>query len=69
MQQVREAAIQKIIAVCPEYKEKVEDVLDEWAEVRGLDFRDNVPDKEVTEIIEILCEEIRLREEIIRHEA
>ena len=73
MQQVREAAVQSIIAVCPEYKEEVEHVLDEWAEVRGLDFREYVPEKEVSEIIEILCaeirlrDEIRLREEIIRH--
>jgi hypothetical protein len=28
-----------------------------WAKVKGLNFTDTVPDQEIDEIIEILCEE------------
>jgi hypothetical protein len=57
---IRESAIQKIIAFCPDYKrEEIEDLLDEWAEIRRLDFHDFVPEGEVDTLIEVLHEEIK----------
>jgi len=57
---IREAAIQKIMAFCPDYKrEELEEFLDQWAEIRGLNFHDFVPEGEVDELIEMLHEEIK----------
>jgi len=67
--QEREAAIGKITAVCRFYKrEEVSVLLDEWAKAKELNFTDFVPDQEIDEIIEILCEEIKYVEQI-RHVA
>ena len=56
----RAAAIGSIIASCPNYRrEEVADLLDEWAETKGMDFHAYVPDDEVDEIIETLREESR----------
>ena len=60
--QEREAAIGKIMASCRGYNRKeVEDLLADWAKVKGLNFTDYVPDQEADEIIEILREEIVFR--------
>jgi len=57
--QEREVAIGQIMAACRYSRNEVEDLLAEWADAKGLNFTDYVPDADVDEIIEILHEEIQ----------
>jgi len=57
--QEREAAIGQIMAACRYSREEVEDLLALWAEAKGLNFTDYVPDADIDEIIEILHEEMQ----------
>ena len=57
--QEREVAIGQIMAACRYSRNVVEDLLAEWADAKGLNFTDYVPDADVDEIIEILHEEIQ----------
>ena len=57
--QEREVAIGQIMAACRYSREEVEDLLALWAEAKGLNFTDYVPDADLDEIIEILHEEIK----------
>ena len=55
--QEREVAIGQIMAACRYSRNEVEDLLAEWADAKGLNFTDHVPDQEMDEIVEILREE------------
>ena len=57
--QEREAALGQIMAACRYSREEVEDLLALWAEAKGLNFTDYVPDADIDEIIEILHEEMQ----------
>jgi len=57
--QEREDAIGMIVASCRYSRKEVEDLLDHWAEAKGRNFTDYVPDADLDEIIEILHEEIK----------
>ena len=57
--QEREVAIGQIMAACRYSREEVEDLLAVWAEAKGLNLTDYVPDADIDEIIEILHEEMQ----------
>jgi hypothetical protein len=57
--QEREVAIGQMMAACRYSREEVEDFLALWAEAKGLNFTDYVPDADIDEIIEILHEEMQ----------
>jgi hypothetical protein len=57
--QGREVAIGQIMAACRYSREEVEDLLVVWAEAKGLNFTDYVPEADIDEIIEILHEEMQ----------
>ena len=47
------------MAACRYSQNEVEDLLAEWADAKGLNFTDYVPDADIDEIIEILHEEMQ----------